>query len=205
MKKDNPVILAITAASGIIFGIRTLEFLLENDFKVELIISSKAYYIAKHEINLELSHDKEIIHKNITKFLNNIENKKQNLKIWLDDELWANPSSGSYKTAGMIIAPASMATISAISQGYAENLITRSADVCLKEKRPLTVVPRETPLNSIHLENMLKLSKLGVNIVPPIIGFYGKINVISDSIDFVVGKVLDVNNIENNLYERWKI
>ncbi len=204
MKKNNPVILAITAASGIIFAIRTLEFLLKNDFQVELIVSSKAYYIAKHEIELDLSHDRKEIRENILKFLK-VENKKQNLHVWLDDEIWASPSSGSYKTEGMIIAPASMAVISAISLGNAENLITRAADVCLKQKRPLTVVPRETPLNSIHLENMLKLSKLGVNIVPPITGFYGKIKTIDDSIDFVVGKILDINNIENSLYERWQI
>lgn len=204
MKKDNPVILGITAASGIIFGVKTLEFLLKNDFNVELIVSSRAYYIAQHELQLELSHDRKVICKNILNFLK-LEHKKENLQIWLDNEVWANPSSGSYKTNGMIIAPASMAAVSAISAASAENLITRAADVCLKEKRPLTLVPRETPLNSIHLENMLKLSKLGVNIVPPIPGFYGKIKTINDSIEFVVGKILDVNNIDNDLYERWQI
>ncbi len=204
MNKDNPVILAITAASGIIFGVKTLEFLLKNDFRAELVISSKAYYIAQHELGLALSHEREKIHENILKFLK-IENKKENLKVWLDNEIWANPSSGSYKTEGMIIVPCSMGSIASIASGLAQNLITRAADVCLKEKRPLTLVPRETPLNSIHLENMLKLSKLGVNIVPPIPGFYGKIETIDDSINFVVGKILDASKIENNLYERWQI
>lgn len=204
MKKETPIILGITAASGIIFGIKTLEFLIKHDFQIELVISSKAYYIAKHEINLDLDHDAKKIKENILKYLK-FENKEKNLKIWLDNEIWANPSSGSYKTEGMIIAPASMAAIAAISAGSAENLITRAADVCLKEKKPLTVVPRETPFNSIHLENMLKLSKLGVNIIPPIPGFYGKMKTIEDSINFVVGKILDVNKIENDLYERWQI
>jgi len=204
MKKDTPVILGITAASGIIYGIEILEFLLKNAYQVELIISSKAYYIADQELGLELDNDREKNYANILRFIKMAKEIK-NLQIWMDDEIWASPSSGSYKTEGMIIAPASMATIAAIANGNAENLITRAADVCIKEKRTLTLVPRETPLNSIHLENMLKLSKLGVNIVPPIPGFYGKIDTIDDSIDFVVGKILDVCNIENNLYERWQI
>lgn len=217
MSRDNPLILAITAASGIIYGLRVLEFLLKNNFKTELIISSKAYYIAKHETGINLCHCKEQIHKNILNFLNfeNSQNYKEKieefpclqllLRVWLDDEIWANPSSGSYKTNGMIIAPASMATIAAISNGHAENLITRAADVCIKEKRPLTVVPRETPLSTIHLENMLKLSKVGVNIVLPVPGFYGKIKTLDESINFVAGKILDANNINNDLYERWNL
>ncbi len=200
MKADNPLILAITAASGIIYGLRVLEFLLENNNKTELIISPKAYYIAKHELNLELCHSNDSIHKNITDFL---KIKTNNLKTWLDDELWANPSSGSYKTRGMIIAPASMAVISAVAHGHAETLITRAADVCLKEKRPLTIVPRETPLNSIHLENMLKLSGLGANIVLPVLGHYTKMKTIDEGIDFITGKILDAHKIDNNLYERW--
>ena len=223
MNRDNPLILAITAASGIIYGLRVLEFLLKNNFKTELIISSKAYYIAKHETGINLCHCKEQIHKNILNFLNfekgdNLKNrmscKDENeefpslqlpLRVWLDDEIWANPSSGSYKTGGMIIAPASMATVAAIANGHAENLITRAADVCIKEKRPLTIVPRETPLSTIHLENMLKLSKIGVNIVLPVPGFYGKIKTLDESINFVAGKILDANNIKNDLYERWTL
>jgi len=204
VKQNNPIILAISAASGVIYGIKLLEFLLEHNFQVELIISSKAYYIIKHELGLEFCHNKEEIYTNIINFLK-LEKEQINLQVWLDDELWANPASGSYKTQGMIIAPASMATIAAISSGLAENLITRTADVCLKEKRMLTVVPRETPLNSIHLENMLKLSKLGVNIVPPISGFYGKMKTLEDSINFITGKILDASNIENDLYERWHL
>ena len=200
MKTESPIILAISAASGIVYGIRVLEFLLKNKYKVELIISSKAYYIAKYELNLELSHCRETIHRNILDYL---KLKTENLRVWLDDEIWANPSSGSYRTQGMIIAPASMAVISAISHGHAENLLTRAADVCLKEKRPLTIVPRETPLNTIHLENMLKLSSLGVNVVPPIFGHYAKIKTLDEGINFVTGKILDAHKIDNDLYERW--
>ncbi len=200
MKTDLPIIIGISAASGMVYGVRLLEFLLNKRFKTELIMSSKAYYIAKQELGLELSHSAEEIQKNILDFLK-IETDL--LKVWLDDEMWANPASGSYKTLGMIIAPASMATISAIANGHAENLISRSADVCLKEKRLLTLVPRETPLNSIHLENMLKLSRAGANIVPPVFGHYARIKTLKDGINFVTGKVLDVHKIDNNLYERW--
>ncbi|MEI8388543.1 MAG: UbiX family flavin prenyltransferase [bacterium] len=202
MDKKEPITLAITAASGIIFGIRTLEFLLRNDYKVELIISSKAYYIFEQELGIEISHDKNIIKGQILDYLD-IDPNIETLKVWLDDEIWASPASGSYKSTGMIIAPASMASIASIASGLSENLISRTADVSIKEERTLVISPRETPFSAIHLENMLKLSKLRVKIVPPIIGFYGKIKTLEDGIDFVVGKTLDAAGIPNDLYERW--
>lgn len=202
--RKKPIILAITAASGIIYGMRTLGFLLENEYKIELIISQNAYYIAKQEINLELSHDSETIKQNALSYLN-LSDKEKFLKVWLSNELWADIASGSYQTSGMIVAPASMATVSAISSGYADNLITRAADVTIKENKNLVIMPRETPLSSIHLENMLKLSNLGVKIVPPIVGFYSDIKSVDDYINFAVGKVLDAFNISNELYRRWQI
>ena len=202
MDKKEPITLAITAASGIIFGIRTLEFLLRNDYKVELIISSKAYYIFEQELGIEISHDKNIIKGQILDYLD-IDPNIETLKVWLDNEIWASPASGSYKSTGMIIAPASMASIASIASGLSENLISRTADVSIKEERTLVISPRETPFSAIHLENMLKLSKLRVKIVPPIIGFYGKIKTLEDGIDFVVGKTLDAAGIPNDLYERW--
>ena len=202
MNKKEPITLAITAASGIIFGIRTLEFLLRNDYKVELIISSKAYYIFEQELGIEISHDKNIIKEQILDYID-IDPNIETLIVWLDDEIWASPASGSYKSTGMIIAPASMASIASIASGLSENLISRTADVSIKEERTLVISPRETPFSAIHLENMLKLSKLRVKIVPPIIGFYGKIKTLEDGIDFVVGKTLDAAGIPNDLYERW--
>lgn len=202
MDREKPIVLAITAASGVIYGVKVLEFLLKNNYKVELIISSKAYGIIKQEIELELEHNAETIRKNLLEYLDI--DGKDHLKVWLDNDMWANPASGSYKTSGMIVAPASMATVAAIAAGYAENLITRAADVCLKEKRSLTLVPRETPVSPIHLENMLKLSRLGVNIVLPAPGFYYKPKNVDDIINFVTGKILDACNIDNNLYERWQ-
>jgi len=202
MNKEKPIVLAITAESGIIYGIRTLEFLLRERYKVELIISENAYFIAKNELELDLSHNSEIIKKNILNFLNLPELEKY-LKVWLNNELWASPASGSYESSGMIITPASMATVAAITSGYAENLITRTADVMIKEHKDLVIVPRETPLSSIHLENLLKLSNLGVRIVPPVVGFYSKIQTLEDCINFVVGKTLDACNIENQIYKMW--
>jgi len=97
-----------------------------------------------------------------------------------------------------------MASIASIANGLSENLITRIADVAIKEEKTLVIVPRETPFSAIHLENMLKLSKLRVKIVPPIIGFYGKIKTLEDGIDFVVGKILDAAGLPNDLYVRWQ-
>ncbi|EKE03284.1 MAG: hypothetical protein ACD_20C00225G0028 [uncultured bacterium] len=202
MNKDKPIVLAITAASGIIYGIKILEFLLENEYRVDLIISQNAYYVAKQELDLDLSHNSETIKQNILSFIK-LSSKDNFLKVWLNDELWAGPASGSYDISGMIIAPASMATVAAISTGLAENLITRAADVIIKEFKKLIIVPRETPFSSIHLENMLKLSNIGVKIVPPIVGFYADIQTLEDSINFVVGKILDASNVPNSLYRRW--
>lgn len=204
MNKEKPIVLAITAASGIIYGIRILEFLLKEDYKVELIVSKHAYYVAKQELELDMEHDSIVIKNNILSFIN-LFDKSENLKVFLNDELWASPASGSYQTSTMIIAPCSMATLAAISTGIAESLITRAADVIIKERKNLVIVPRETPLSSIHLENMLKLSNVGVRIVPPVVGFYSKIQTIDDYINFVVGKVLDACNIPNELYKRWHI
>jgi 4-hydroxy-3-polyprenylbenzoate decarboxylase len=203
MNDKNPVILAITAASGVIYGVRALDFLLSNNYKVELIISSKAYYIFEQELGIELSHDKDIIKAQLLDFIDIYEENAE-LKVWLDDEIWASPASGSYRTSGMIVCPASMAGVSSIAHGTSENLISRIADVMIKEGNKIILVPRETPFSSIHLENMLSLSKLGVKIVPPIMAFYGKIETLEDGIDFVVGKILDAAAISNNLYERWQ-
>jgi flavin prenyltransferase len=202
MNKEKPIILAITAASGVVYGIKVLEFLLQNDFKVELIISQNAYFIIKQELGVDFIHDSGLIKENILKFLN-LSQKDIFLKTWLNDELWASPASGSYHTSGMIIAPASMASIAAVSCGYGESLITRAADVIIKERKNLVIVPRECPFSSIHLENMLKLSNLGAKIVPPITGFYPGIQTLEDSINFVTGKILDAFDIPNNLYKRW--
>ena len=113
-------------------------------------------------------------------------------------------SSGSFKTDGMFIVPCSMKTLSGVANGYTENLIQRAADVTLKEGRPLIICPREMPFSAIHLENMLKLARLGVKIAPPIPGFYHAPASVEDMIDFIAGKILDSMDIAHDIYRRWK-
>ena len=204
LMKDKPIILAISAASGFILGLKTLDFLLENNYKVELVISQNAYYIAKHEQSLALSHNANQIKQAIIAHLDK-KSKADNLKIWLNDQIWADIASGSHKTLGMVIVPASMSAVASIASGLSDNLIERAADVVIKEGRTLVIVPRETPFSSIHLENMLKLSRLGVRVVPPIAGFYTKDATFEGMVDFVCGKVLDVFGIDNDLYKRWSV
>ncbi|MGC8796352.1 UbiX family flavin prenyltransferase [Thermodesulfovibrio sp.] len=184
------LILAITGASGIIYGIRLLEEISKN-FEVLVILSSSAIKVMEHETEIKSLHEfKE-------KF------RDPNIKIYSENQIDASVASGSYKTRGMFIVPCSMKTLSAIATGYADNLITRAADVIIKEGRRLIISPRETPLSAIHIENMLKLARIGVIIVPPMPAFYHNPQTIDDMVNFIVGKLLDSMGIENNLYRRW--
>jgi 4-hydroxy-3-polyprenylbenzoate decarboxylase len=189
MKK---IVLAITGASGVIYGLRLLDYLLKI-FHVDLILSTSSLKVMKHENNISIATPKDL--KKIFNF--------NNLSIYSEDDLTAPLASGSYQSQGMFIVPCSMKTLSAIANGYADNLITRTADVVIKERRKLILSPREMPFSVIHLENMLKLVKLDVIIAPPIPAFYHKPATIDDMINFVVGKLLDCMGIENSLYRRW--
>jgi 4-hydroxy-3-polyprenylbenzoate decarboxylase len=154
--------------------------------ETHLIISEAAEKIIKHEL--------EATKEEIEKLASH---------VYSVDDLTAPIASGSFKTDAMIIIPCSMKTLAGIAHGYAENLILRAADVTLKEKRKLILVPRETPLNIVHLRNMLELAKQGVTIVPAMPAYYHKPKNISDIVDYVVGKVLDCLEIENMLFKRW--
>ena len=181
------VILAISGATGVIYGIKLLKALQNNQlYEIHLLISPWAERIIKSETNFSL---KEI--------------KKYATYYHMINDFNAPIASGSFKTDGMVIVPCSMKTLSAIAHGYADNLITRSADVVIKEKRNLIIVPRETPLSTIHLENMLKLARLGIVILPPIPAFYYKPKSLDEIIDHLVSKILDHLGIENHLYKRW--
>jgi 4-hydroxy-3-polyprenylbenzoate decarboxylase len=156
-----------------------MEILKEKKIKARCILSNAAKKIIGHEIG-------EI-----------------DLNCLGEEEIDAPFSSGSSQVDAMVVIPCTMKTLAAIANGYSSNLITRSADVMIKEKRLLILVPRETPLNQIHLENMLKLSRLGVIILPAMPAFYHKPEKIEDMVDFLVGKVLDCLRIEHNLFKRW--
>jgi 4-hydroxy-3-polyprenylbenzoate decarboxylase len=176
------VLVAITGASGVAYALRLLQALEELGISYECIISDAAKKILKHEVgDIELDLR----------------------RCYSEHEIEAPFSSGSHRVDAMVVIPCSMKTLAAIATGYANNLITRSADVMLKERRRLVLVPRETPLNAIHLENMLKLAKLGVVILPAMPAFYHLPASIDDLLSFIAGKVLDALGIEHELYRRW--
>jgi len=193
-------IVAIAGASGSIYGIRLVEELLKSADTVFLCISRQAFSIIKMETGLDWMGKNE---SDITQTIQQ-HYSSENVRYLSEDNLAAPISSGSFLTGGMFVVPCSMKTLSGIASGYANNLIERAADVALKEKRPLVLAPREMPLNAIHLENMLKLARIGVTIAPPIPAFYQKPQDINDIIDFVVGKILDSGGIEHSLFKRWE-
>jgi len=180
------LVVAITGASGVVYGKRLLEELHSKKIETHLIVSKAAEKVIEHE--LEIS--KETI-------------EKLAVHSYNVDDLSTPMVSGSYKTDAMIIIPCSMKTLAGIAHGYSDNLILRAADVVLKERRKLILVPRETPLNVIHLRNMLELAKQGVTIIPAMPAYYHKPKNIQSVIDYVVGKVLDCLGIEHVLFKRW--
>lgn len=181
------LIVAITGASGMMYSLRLLEVLKIKEIKTYAIISKPAEKIMEYELGI----DRKVL-------------SKYTSKLYEIDDLSASISSGSQPFDGMIIIPCSMNTIAAIANGYANNLIRRTADVAIKEKRKLVLVPRETPLNAIHLENLLKLARLDVSIVPACPAFYHKPKNIDQLIDFIVGRVLSQLKIDHSLYDPWK-
>lgn len=192
-------VVAISGASGSIYGIRLVEELLKSKVFVHLCISSTAFSIIKTETGLLLNGKTEA--ETIKKIQRYFASK--NIKYYSEHNLAAPVSSGSFITEGMFVVPCSMKTLSGIACGYANNLIERAADVVLKEGRKLILAPREMPFGAIHLENMLKLSRLGVTIATPVPAFYQKPKDLNDIVDFVVGKILDSAGLTHNLFRRW--
>jgi len=180
------LIVAITGASGVVYGKRLLEVLRDEHVETHLIVSKAAEEVIKHEL--------EMTRKDLERLAN---------YAYEVDDLVAPLVSGSFKTDGMIIIPCSMKTLAGIAHGYSDNLILRSADVTLKERRKLILVPRETPLSAIHLRNMMELAGQGVAIVPAMPAYYHKPKNIDDLVDYVVGKVLDCLGINQMLFKRW--
>lgn len=198
-------IVAITGASGAAYGVRLIEeFLLRGD-DVELIISPAGFLLLKEELSIEVG-DKDDAGKVIVDYLKVKEGftLKGSINYNAHDDLTARFASGSSCQKIMVVIPASMGTVARIAAGISGNLIERAADCIIKEGGRLVVVPRETPLSTIHLENMLRLARAGAVMIPAMPAFYNKPKAIEDMVDFVVGKVLDALGIENELYNRWK-
>jgi 4-hydroxy-3-polyprenylbenzoate decarboxylase len=180
---------AITGASGTIYAEKTLKLLIASGAvdTINLILSDTAVTVAQVELGVNL---RDADAGKINEWLG-IDASSKLIRHWRLDNLAARPSSGSYKQAGMIIVPCSMATIGAIASGAGTNLIHRAADVCLKEGRKLVVVPRETPYNAIHLENMLRLSRAGARILPASPGFYHRPQTIDELVQHLCYRILD--------------
>ena len=179
------VLIGITGATGIHIAIKLLEILKEKGIDRELIISKIAEKVIELESDYSVSEIRNLASKNYDV-----------------DDLTAAPSSGSYKLEKMIVVPCTMKTLSAIANGYADNLITRAADVMIKEKRKLVLIVRESPFSAIHLENMLKLARLGVVIAPPVPSYYIKPKSVNELIEFTVGRILDQIGIDSSIV-RW--
>lgn len=193
-------IVAISGASGAIYGIRLVEELLKAADTVHLCVSTTAFTIIKTETGIDWLGKSDL--ETEKKIRNHFSSKKIN--CYSETNLAAPIASGSFITDGMFIVPCSMKTLSAIACGHADNLIARAADVVLKEGRSLIMSPREMPFNAIHLENMLKLARMGVVVAPPVPAYYHKPGDIEGIVDFVVGKLLDSAGIEHGLFKRWK-
>ncbi len=200
MNPPRTVTLALTGASGMPYGLRLLECLLQADVQVYLLASSAAHIVAKQELDLTLPARAT----ELEAFLSQrYQAKPGQLRAFGREEWFAPVASGSNPADAMVVCPCTMGTLAAIAQGLADNLIERAADVAIKEQRKLILVPRETPYSTLHLENMLKLARLGAVILPPNPGFYHHPRCVEDLVDFVVARILDHLRVPHHLMARW--
>lgn len=192
---ELPIVVAITGASGAPYAVRLLEQLLAAEREVWLIVSSHGLRLLHTEMDIaSVAALRERV---------GAEAWKRLVTVYEDADRGAAPASGSARNAGMVICPCSMGTLSAVSVGASRSLVERAADVMLKERRKLVLVPRETPLSPIHLQNMLWLSRSGAVILPAAPGFYHKPASVAELIDFIVARVLDQLEVEHSLVKRW--
>ena len=181
-----PLLVGISGGSGVIYGVRLLQVLKESKVEAHLMMTPAA----KETLAIETNHRASEV-------------ESLAAATYSVDATGAAPASGSFRTRGMVIVPCSMKTLAGVAGGYSDNLLLRAAEVTLKERRPLVLVPRETPLTTIHLENMLRAAKAGAVILPAMPGFYARPKTVEDLVDHLVGKILDVLGVEHTLYPRW--
>ncbi|MBP3964469.1 UbiX family flavin prenyltransferase [Paenibacillus lignilyticus] len=192
------MVVGITGASGAIYGIRLISSLLEGGLNVHLVVTEAGWRVLKEELGWDTAKRQQAV---TAVFHEAMEAGR--LILHPNADIGASIASGSYRVEGMIIMPCSMGTLASIAHGISDDLMTRAADVMLKEGRKLILVPRETPLHAIHLENMLTLARLGVKLIPAMPAFYHGPQTIDDIINFLVGKVLDQLPLDHDLYRRW--
>ena len=190
-----PIVVAITGASGAPYAVRLLEQLLAADRQVWLIVSSHGLRLLRTELGIDSI---DALKKQV-----GADAWRRLVTVFDDADRGAAPASGSARNAGMVICPCSMGTLSAVSIGASRSLVERAADVALKERRTLVLVPRETPLSAIHLQNMLRLSRAGAVIMPAAPGFYNRPQTVAELVDFIVARVLDQVGVEHELVKRW--
>jgi len=197
--QDKTIVVAISGASGSIYGVRLIKALIDSGCRVLIILSHAGQKVLAHEMGYDLKKS----------FLVFLEKQGVDLdntmtpEIFFQDEIAAAPASGSFIHHGMVVVPCSMKTLSAVASGYGDNLITRSCDVSLKEKRCLVLVPRETPFGLIHLENMTRVTRAGAVILPPNPSFYTFPATIEDLVDTVVARIMDHLGVVHGLGMRW--
>ncbi len=199
MNKENEVTLAISGASGAHYAIRLLQQLLVAGEKVHLLISDAAKVVLATEMDIKIPAKPEAA----VSYLKEIIKQQGKLEFYSKKDWFSPLASGSSAPARMIVCPCSTGTLSAIATGASDNLIERAADVIIKERGQLILVPREMPFSSIHLENMLKLSNIGVTIMPANPGFYHQPESLQDLVDFVVGRILDHLNVPQSISKPW--
>lgn len=192
---DRPIVVAITGASGAPYAVRLLEALVAAERSVQLIASSHGLRLLQTEMDID----------SVAALRERVGGKGWDhyVRVYDDNDRGAAPASGSSLNAGMVVCPCSMGTLSAIAVGASRSLVERAADVALKERRPLILVPRETPLSAIHLENMLRVTRAGAIVMPAAPGYYHRPTSIDDLVNFIVARVLDHLQVPQALVERW--
>lgn len=194
------ITLAMTGASGAEYTLRLFECCLAKGIRVQFISSQPGQIVLGMETELKLTGSPQKMEQKLVDYFNA---DPSLISVYSRDQWTAPPASGSSVADAMVVCPCSMGSLASIAVGSSENLIHRAADVAIKERRTLILVPRETPFSSIHLENMLKLSRLGVVILPPNPGFYHGVNSVAELVDFIVARILDQLGIDNDLSPRW--